>query len=83
MGSEPDPRDQRDASVSWVAASLAAAAMLLVSYLALVLVPNGLLDYLAVRVVPKVRDLIVASWWVVAFVACSWLFVRLQGRARR
>ena len=52
--------------------------MLLASYLAFVLIPNDLINYLSLHVAPRARDLIVTLWWTIALVACSWLFVRLQ-----
>jgi hypothetical protein len=52
--------------------------MLLASYLAFVLIPNNLFTSLSTRVVPFTRDLLVTLWWIVAFVFCCWLFVRLQ-----
>lgn len=65
----------------WPTSIVKAAVMLAVSYLVFVLVPNDLLDYLSKHVEPRVRDLIVAGWWAVAFVGACWLCVRLQ-RAR-
>jgi hypothetical protein len=48
-----------------------------------VLVPNNLLSYLSLHTSPRNRDLLVTLWWVIAFVAACWIFVRLQrSRAR-
>lgn len=54
--------------------------MIVLSSVALVLVPNTLLGYLTTRVVPTWRDLIVVAWWAVASVGCYVVFVRLQRR---
>ncbi|MBI3648391.1 MAG: hypothetical protein HY240_06555 [Actinobacteria bacterium] len=67
----------------WGSAALRAALMLVVSILGFVFIPNQLLTYLSLRVVPRERDLLVTLWWVVTLVACSWLFVRLQQGRRR
>ena len=69
--------------MSWGRAFGLAAVMILASYLAFVLIPNNLFSYLATRTVPFTRDLFVTLWWIVAFVACSWLFVRLQRSPER
>lgn len=71
-GSAPSP------AAGWPASIAKAATMLLVSYLVFVLAPNDLLGYLSKHVEPRVRDLVVAGWWAVAFVGACWLFVRLQ-----
>jgi hypothetical protein len=59
-------------------AAIGAAVMIVLSFVALVLVPNTLLGYLSTRVVPTWRDLIVVAWSAFAFVGCCWVFVRLQ-----
>ena len=66
------------APVGWGRAVATAAVMIVVSFIVFLYVPNRLLGYLSLHVVPRVRDLLVAGWWTVAFVACCWLFVRLQ-----
>lgn len=71
-GGAPSP------AAGWPASIVKAAVMLLVCYLVFVLAPNDLLGYLSKHVEPRVRDLLVAGWWAVAFVAACWLFVRLQ-----
>ena len=69
-------------ATGWNRAVTGAALMIVLSYVAFVFVPNTLLGYLSTRVVPTWRDLIVVAWWAMAFVACCWVFVRLQrGRA--
>lgn len=64
---------------TWVRALIAAAFMIVLTFISLVLVPNTLLGYLTTRVVPAWRDLIVVAWWTIAFVGCCIVFVRLQG----
>jgi hypothetical protein len=59
-------------------AVVGATGMIVLSFVALVLVPNTLLAYLTTRVVPTWRDLIVVAWWMFAFVGCCVVFVRLQ-----
>lgn len=63
---------------SWWRALGAAAIMIVLSFLAFVYVPNTLLGYVSTRLVPTWRDLTVVAYWMVAFVACCWVFVRLQ-----
>ena len=65
---------------SWVGAAIAAAIMIVVVGITLVYVPNLLLGYLTTRLVPTWRDLVVVTYWALAFVGCSVLFVRLQRR---
>lgn len=67
---------------SWISAILGAAAMVLVSFLVFVLIPNSLLAYLTTRMTPTGRDLVVVAWWVFAFVVSCVVFVRLQRRGR-
>lgn len=64
----------------WLWAAAAAGAMILLSFLAFVYVPNTLLGYFSTRVVPVWRDLIVVGCWAVSFAACCWVFLRLQRR---
>jgi len=66
---------------SWAGAVVSAAIMIVVVGVTLVYVPNLLLGYLTTRLVPTWRDFVVVAYWVVAFVGCSILFVRLQRRA--
>jgi hypothetical protein len=63
---------------SWVRPTVRAAVMLAVSWIVLLLVPNRLLGYLSVHLVPTWRDLLMVVWWVASFAFASWLFVRLQ-----
>ena len=73
------PNGERAAPTrSWARAIVAAAVMIVLSFVALVLVPNTLLGYLTTRVVPTWRDLLVVLYWMTAFVGCCWAFLRLQ-----
>jgi Na+-driven multidrug efflux pump len=65
---------------AWGSAIAEAAVMLVASFVLLALVPNQLLTFLSRHVAPKLRDIVVTLWWIVAFVSCSWLFLRLQRR---
>jgi hypothetical protein len=67
----------------WLGAAIRAAVMLVVSVVVFALVPERLLTFLAIRVSPSVRDVLVVLWWVVALVATLVLFVRLQPRRTR
>ena len=69
-------------TTSWGRAGVAAAVMVVLSYLFFILIPNTLLGYLTTRLTPTGRDLVVAAWWAVAFVVACVIFVRLQGRRR-
>jgi uncharacterized membrane protein YidH (DUF202 family) len=66
------------ARAGWGYAVLTSVAMLAVAFVLLAFVPNVLLGHLSTRVQPWARDLLVAAWWAVAFVACCVVFVRLQ-----
>lgn len=70
------------ATTSWGRAALAALAMVVVSFLVFVLIPNTLLGYLTTRMTPTGRDLVVAAWWAFGFVLACVIFVRLQPRRR-
>jgi hypothetical protein len=63
---------------TWVAPTVRAALMLTVSVIVFLVIPNRLLGYLSVHLVPTARDLLMAVWWLIAFVFACWLFVRLQ-----
>jgi predicted membrane metal-binding protein len=63
---------------SWWRAIVAAGAMIVLSFVAFVFVPNTLLGYLSTRLVPTWRDLLVVLYWMAAFVGCCWTFVYLQ-----
>jgi Na+-driven multidrug efflux pump len=72
--------DTERSAPAWGPALIEAAVMLVASFVLLVFVPNQLLTYLSRHVAPKVRDIVVSLWWIVAFVSSCWLFVRLQRR---
>jgi len=56
--------------------------MVLLSYLALVLIPNTLLGYLTTRMTPVGRDLVVTGGWAIAFLFVCVVFVRMQRRGK-
>jgi hypothetical protein len=62
----------------WSVASIRAAGILVASLLLFVLIPDRLLAFLARRIVPEWRDLLMLLYWGVAFVIGCWVFVRLQ-----
>ena len=66
----------------WASATWKAALVLVAALVGLVVVPDRLLAFLSTRVTPRLRDLIVAAFAVLAFVLLSLAFVRLQ-RGRR
>ena len=69
--------------MSWSAAMLRAATMLVASALLFLFVPNRLLGYLSIHIVPNWRDFLLVVYWAAAFAAGCWLFVLLQrDRAR-
>ena len=57
--------------------------LLILSFVGFVLVPDRLVGYLSLHVVPRTRDALVLLWVIAFFVFMSWLFVRLQGREGR
>jgi hypothetical protein len=63
---------------SWVAPTVRAAVMLVASVIVFLVIPNRLLGYLSVHLLPTARDLLVTLWWAIAFVFACWLFVRVQ-----
>jgi hypothetical protein len=68
---------------SWVEPTIRAIAMLVATWIVFLFVPNRLLGYLSVHLVPTARDLAMVISWAIAFVFASWLFVRLQRGERR
>jgi hypothetical protein len=67
---------------SWGPAILKAAILLALSWIGFLFVPNRLLAYLATRVTPHPRDLLVTLWVAAFFVGMSFLFVALQKERR-
>jgi hypothetical protein len=63
---------------SWVEPTVRAAVMLVASWVVFLAVPNRLLGYLSVHLVPTWRDVLMVVWWMAALVFACWLFVRLQ-----
>jgi hypothetical protein len=56
--------------------------MLIASGIVFLVIPDRLLGYLSVHLVPTARDLLIALWWAIALVFACWLFVRLQRGAQ-
>lgn len=78
--------DRHDGSVAaegWGGALVRGAAALIASFLGFVVVPDRLMSFLSVRVVPRARDGLVLLWVVVFFVFDCWLLIQLQRRGRR
>lgn len=69
-------------SGNWGGALVRAAVILVASFVGFVLIPNRLVGYLSLHVVPKTRDGLVLLWVVAFFLFMCWLFVRLQRRGR-
>jgi hypothetical protein len=82
VGSNRERAGEDAGARSWGAAFLAAAVMVLLTFLSFVLIPNSLLGYLTTRMTPTGRDLVVVGWWTLAFLICCVVFVRLQRRAK-
>jgi hypothetical protein len=78
MGSDGMRADLDPSGGSWGGAAVRATTMVLFSFLAFVLIPNTLLGYLATRLRPNWRDLVVVAWWGFAFVIGCASFVRFQ-----
>jgi len=68
--------------MTWGEAILRGVAVLVIAAVLYVAVPNRLLGYLALHIVPLWRDALMVVYWGAAFVLGCWLFVRLQGRRR-
>ncbi len=68
--------------MNWWAAGVRAAVMLAIAVLLFVVMPDRLLAYLSVHIVPFWRDVAMICYAGLAFIAASVLFVRLQGVRR-
>jgi len=64
--------------MSWSAALVRAAGMLIASAMLFLFIPNRLLAYLSLHVVPNWRDFLMLLYWAAAFVVGCWLFLTLQ-----
>ena len=76
--SRPGPESQE-----WGTALITGAIVVVLCWAGFLFIPDRLLVYLATRVSPHPRDLLVSLWVVAFFVALSWGFVRLQRGRRR
>jgi hypothetical protein len=65
--------------MTWWAAGLRAAVMLVIAVLFFVVVPDRLLAYLSLHIVPFWRDVAMICYTGLAFVAACVVFVRVQG----
>jgi len=80
--SKNGPRDGESAGGGWGAAVVLGALVMIAAVLGFVVIPHFIVTFLSSRAVPQTRDGLVLLWEAVAFVALSWVFVRLQrGRA--
>lgn len=62
----------------WRSAALSAIVVLAISVIGFMIVPDRLLTFLSRHVAPRTRDAIVASWWLVFFVAMCVIFTAMQ-----
>ncbi len=65
--------------IRWASAFMRAAILLVVTVALFVVVPDRLLAYLSLHLVPLWRDLAMLAYTAVAFVVGCIVFVRLQG----
>ena len=62
----------------WRSAALSAIAILAIAFVGFMIVPDRLLTFLSRHVAPRTRDTLVASWWLVFFVAMCVIFTAVQ-----
>ncbi len=79
MDANPSASDRE----GWGTAIAKGVGMFLACVVLLVILPDRLVTYLAIRTSPTRRDLAVVAVWMVSFVICCWLFVKIQPRAGR
>lgn len=70
-----EARPERD---TWAVALAKALVLLAVAYVGFAFIADRLVGFLATRVSPVLRDLLVAGWFVVVFVGLSIGFIVLQ-----
>jgi hypothetical protein len=68
--------------MTWPAAIVRAAILLVAAIVVFLVVPDRLLAYLSLHVAPGVRDLLVTAWMAVGFCGVAAFFVGLQRRGR-
>lgn len=78
MDDRRDDSDRRFRSDGWAAATVRAAAVLVLAVLGLAFLPDRLLIWLGPRTSPRVRDLLVTAWVVIWFVLLARWFVAFQ-----
>ena len=65
-------------SEGWGRAAIRAAIMLIVCFVVLLYVPNRLLGYLALHLVPTARDLAMGAYFIVSVVVATAVFLKVQ-----
>jgi hypothetical protein len=70
--------DEATRGMSWGAAALRAVGVIVVAVALFVLVPDRLLAYLSLHIVPFWRDVLMVGYVGIAFVLACWIFVRAQ-----
>lgn len=82
MSATQGKRELASMGSDWAGAALRGLGVLASCIVLFVLFPNWLVGYLALRVTPTGRDLILSGWFGVAFVLGCVVFVRLQPRGK-
>jgi hypothetical protein len=70
--------DEARTQITWGGATWRAAAALVAAVALFVVVPDRLLAYLSLHIVPFWRDVLMVCYVGLAFVLACWTFVRLQ-----
>jgi hypothetical protein len=80
---QTSPASPAPLTQGWGQAALRAVAVLILSDVFLLLIPDRLLAYLTTRVGPNVRDAVVTGWETVFFIGLSWVLLALQRPGKR
>jgi hypothetical protein len=75
-------QENGSSQMTWPAAIVRAAILLVAAIVVFLVVPDRLLAYLSLHVAPRVRDLLVTAWIGVGFCGVAALFVGLQRQGR-
>lgn len=70
--------DEATTSMSWGSAIVRAAVVIVMALALFVLVPDRLLAYISLHIVPFWRDVLMLCYVGVAFVLACWIFMRIQ-----
>jgi hypothetical protein len=70
--------DEATTSMSWWRAIVRAAVVIVMALALFVLVPDRLLAYLSLHIVPFWRDVLMLCYVGVAFMLACWIFMRIQ-----